>query len=57
MGVKLTAHKMVFSSFPRNHTKRFVRRHQQTHSSIQPVNEINYEVDCPGAFVLTKRNT
>ena len=26
--------------------KLFVRRHQQTHQSIQPVNEINHEVDC-----------
>ena len=34
------------SSFPRNHAKHFVGRHQQAHQSIQPVNEINNEVVC-----------
>ena len=45
---EITAHKLskgVFFSFPRNHTKRFMRRNQQTPQSIQSVIEINHEVD------------
>ena len=45
---EITAHKLskgVFFSFPRTHTKRFVTQNQQTPQSIQPVTEINHEVD------------
>ena len=51
---EITAHKLskgVFFSFHRNHTKRFVSRNQQTPQSIQPVIEINHEVDFSGTIV------